>query len=128
LSDTVRGRDDRVDPLLGLVEASLHLPGDHDRAAVLGDLVGVGRVVGRADVGDERVVAHRGDLVADDRAERRIGGLELRALDHDDLALRLGLEAGVVEDLVGAVGLADVLVLGGHRLHAHVHVVRAFQR
>ena len=37
--------------------------------------------------------------------------VELLALDEHDLRLRVGLEAGLLENLVGLVGLADVGVL-----------------
>ena len=102
---------ERVDALGGEVVVALHVPLDDRRAAVRRDLVGAARVVRRAQVLDRRPRLHRRDDVVHDGAEGgRLRGESL-ALDEDDLRLRVGLEAGVPQDVVGAVRLADVGVV-----------------
>ena len=101
----------RLDALGGEVVVALHVPLDDRRAAVRRDLVGAARVVRRAQVLDRRLRLHRRDDVVHDGAEGgRLRGESL-ALDEDDLRLRVGLEAGVPQDVVGAVRLADVGVV-----------------
>jgi hypothetical protein len=58
--------------------------------------------------------------LADHRPEGGVVDRELVVLDHDELGQRTGLrEAGLLEDVVGTVRLADVVVLLVDRLLTH---------
>src|SRR5207248_11368448 len=71
----------------------------------------------RAEVLDRLARRGRGGYVCDRSAERSALERGRRALDEHELRLRVGLaEAGLLEDLVGAMCLADVLILRADRL------------
>ena len=115
---------ERVDALRREVVVTLHVPLDHRRVAVGRDLVGTARVVGRPEVLDRRERGDRADDIADDGAElRRVRGERL-ALNEHDLGLRIGLEAGVAQDVVRAMRLADVRVLLVDLLRTDLHADR----
>jgi hypothetical protein len=63
------------------------------------------------EVRDRRERLHSIDDIGDDRAERGRRDREVLALDQDDLVLRVHLEAGVAEDLLGLPRLADAVVV-----------------
>ena len=112
------GRRDRVDVLLRNRVAAFHVPLDDRRVAVGGDLIAVRRIERRAEVLDRLERRDRGPDVGNRGAESTASDRERLALDEHELRLRVGLaEAGLLEDLVGAVCLADVLVLRADRLH-----------
>jgi len=80
--------------------------------AVGGDLIAVRRIERRAEVLDRLEGRDRLGDVSDRSAEGTALDRERLALDEHELRLGVGLlEAGLLEDLVGAVRLADVLIL-----------------
>ena len=113
-----RGRRDRVDVLPCDLLVSLHLPLDQHRSTVLRDLVGAAGVERGAQVRDRRKRLHRSDDVGDRGAKGSILDRQPLALDQHDLGLRIGSQAGLLEDLVGLTCLADVRVLHAGRLLA----------
>ena len=111
---------DRVDPLLGGLLGSVHVELDERGMAVAGDLAAIGRCERGAQIVEVAVV--RRDCAHDVASHRPEGGVpdrELVVLDQHELGQSAGLgEAGLLEDLVGAVRLADVVVLVVDRLLA----------
>ena len=85
--------------------------------AVPGDLAFVALREGRAKLGDLRVGLELRDRLADDRAERRVGGCARGRLHEHVLHLLVQLEAGVTDDVIGGASLADVHVVLVDRLH-----------
>ncbi len=106
-----RGRD-RVDVLRRDLRVALHVPLDEHRVAVGRDLIRAARGVRRAEVLDRRERLHR-IATTSSTVARKAGSVAVSclALDEDDLGLRIRLEAGVAQDVVGAVRLADVRVV-----------------
>ena len=103
------GRRDRVDVLLRDGVVALHVPPDDRGVAVGGDLIAVRRIERRAEVLDRLEGRDRPGDVRDRSAEGAVLDRERLALDEHELRLRVGLaEAGLLEDLVGAMRLADV--------------------
>ena len=101
-----------VDAGLGDGLGAFHVPLDERRVLVARDEIGMCRRKRRAEVPDR---VRRRDRVDDGLNRRAEGGVADRralALDEDDLRLRVGLtETGLLEKLVGTMGLADVRVL-----------------
>ena len=110
VGDLADGGHDSVDLRLRVVVRALHVPDDHGRAAILGDLIGMRGVERRAHVLDRRIAGDRVLDVFDRRTEGGILDRLARALNEHELCLGIHLGERLLEDLVGLVCLADVRV------------------